>query len=284
VSGLPIGTFEDAVAMLGYRTEPATAEVPVELGLVKALAGLVEDGSPTCWSAEFANQHWGGRVAPPSALICLFTALHWQPGGKRDTSLLCTKVPLPGPTLINTSTDTRFHAPLWVGDWITMIEEFTALSESPGDLGARDGPAVHRHRGRYGPARDHAAADLTTIAAQPAGTRDFSPWHHDPAAARDQGQRTIYANTMFLEAFLDRTALGWAGPTWFLTRRQMRILASAYAGCTLVGTGQVEHVESGPEGGCVEVSLRATTEDGVCATARITLQDRIPTRAEGPRR
>lgn len=128
-STLPIGTYENAKAMLGHRSEPAAAEVPVEVGLTKALAGLVEDANPSYWEPEFARARWGLPVAPPAALICLFTALHWQPGGKQATSLLCTRIPLPGPTLINTSTDTRFFAPLRVGDWITIAEEFTALSE-----------------------------------------------------------------------------------------------------------------------------------------------------------
>lgn len=123
----------------------------------------------------------------------------------------------------------------------------------------------------------------TTVAGQPAGTRDFSPWHHDPQAAQAQGQRTMYVNTMFLEAFIDRIALEWAGPTWFLARRAMGMLASGYAGRTLAGTGRVERVDTGPDGTTVEVSVEAATEDGLCAMARITLRDRVPTPSERTR-
>ena len=116
-----------------------------------------------------------------------------------------------------------------------------------------------------------------TVVGQIAGTRDFTSYHHDPEAAKAQGQRTIYVNTMFFEAFLDRVALEWAGPTWFIGRRTMRMISSAYAGQSLTGTGSVESVEAGTDGGTeAVVSVRAGTEDGVCATARITLRDRIP--------
>lgn len=81
------------------------------------------------------------------------------------------------------------------------------------------------------------------VAGHIAGTRDWFPGHHDPEYARKQGQETIYANTMFFQGFLERVALEWAGPAWFVTDRTLRIAGSVYPGDTLVGFGVVESKE-----------------------------------------
>src|SRR5262245_9607962 len=72
------------------------------------------------------------------------------------------------------------------------------------------------------------------------GTRDYFPGHHDPEYARAQGQPDIYLNTGFYQGFVDRITLDWAGPAWFVHRRTMRIVQSAYPGDVLTGTGKIE--------------------------------------------
>jgi acyl dehydratase len=68
---------------------------------------------------------------------------------------------------------------------------------------------------------------------------DYFPGHHDPEYARAQGQRTIYVNTSFFEAFVDRVATDWAGPGAFITRRRLAIRESIYAGEVMFAEGRV---------------------------------------------
>ncbi len=69
--------------------------------------------------------------------------------------------------------------------------------------------------------------------------RDWFPGHHEPAYAAGQGKADIYLNTVFLQGFIDRVALRWAGPAWFVQRRRLRMLESVYPGDMLVGSGIV---------------------------------------------
>jgi acyl dehydratase len=111
------------------------------------------------------------------------------------------------------------------------------------------------------------------VATLVAATWDPFPGHHDPAYAKAQGQKDIYLNTMLLSGFVDRVALGWAGPNWFLRRRAMRMLGSVYPGDVLTGTGTVANVSSNPDGATeVVVSVVGSTNAGPCITAEITLR------------
>lgn len=112
----------------------------------------------------------------------------------------------------------------------------------------------------------------TKVVGLVAGTRDFFAGHHDPEYARGQGQRTIYANTMFLHGFLDRLVLEWAGPSWFIRRRLMKMETSVYAGDTLTGTGAVSkkwHEDDGTQ--VIEVAVQASTDDGRCVSGEVVI-------------
>lgn len=73
----------------------------------------------------------------------------------------------------------------------------------------------------------------------PMATWDTFPGHCDPFYAQQQGQKTIYLNTIALQGFSDRVATDWVGPSAFIARRRMAMKASVYAGDELTGTGQV---------------------------------------------
>lgn len=68
---------------------------------------------------------------------------------------------------------------------------------------------------------------------------DYFPGHHDPRYAQAQGQRTIYVNTSFYEAFVDRALTDWAGHSAFITRRRLRMGESIFAGELMYAEGQV---------------------------------------------
>ncbi len=114
---------------------------------------------------------------------------------------------------------------------------------------------------------------FSRVATLTAGTWDVFPGHHDRAYAQAQGQKDIYLNTMQLSGFVDRVALDWAGPEWFLRRRRLRIVGSVYPGDLLIGTGTVTAVADLADGlREVVVAVEANTGAGLAVAAEITLQ------------
>jgi hypothetical protein len=73
----------------------------------------------------------------------------------------------------------------------------------------------------------------------PMATWDLFPGHNDPSYAQQQGQKSIYLNTVALQGFADRVATDWAGPAAFIARRKMVMKASVYPGDLLTGSGLV---------------------------------------------
>lgn len=121
-----------------------------------------------------------------------------------------------------------------------------------------------------------------TVAMVLGSTWDGFPGHHDPNYARSQGQQDIYLNTFALCGFLDRIALDWAGPDWFVRRRSMRMLASVYPGDTLIGKGTVTAVGALDDGTPkVDLQLSAgTAQADVCVTAETMIT--LPPDPGGP--
>ena len=122
------GTFEDARAMVGHRTEARTGELAVSEALVKQFAALTHDASAGYWDPEFAEEWWGGTVSPPAMLMTWLMPLEWTPEGGLPTPLLTARVPLPGDTFINASNDTEYFLPIRVGDRLTVEEELVDVS------------------------------------------------------------------------------------------------------------------------------------------------------------
>jgi acyl dehydratase len=106
----------------------------------------------------------------------------------------------------------------------------------------------------------------TIVAGLPGGTRDYFPGHHDPAYARAQGQRDIYLNTAFFQGFVDRVAVQWAGPGWYVAERGMRILRSVHPGDVLLGNGKVVAVQGDRT---MDLAVELSTAAGVCVTATL---------------
>ncbi|WP_156681308.1 MaoC/PaaZ C-terminal domain-containing protein [Sphingomonas profundi] len=103
------------------------------------------------------------------------------------------------------------------------------------------------------------------IVMTPMATWDLFPGHSDPFFAQQQGQQSIYLNTLALQGFADRVATDWAGPATFVARRKMVMKASVYPGDTLTGSGRV--VGHAVEGGRrrIDLVIRLATQAGtVC--------------------
>lgn len=127
---IPVGTYEDALAMVGTATPVRRAELPVNTAMIRLYAALVHDPNPSYWDDAFAEEQWGGVIAPPGMLMTWLIPFEWTPGqGDRlPVPLLTARVPLPGDTILNASNDTEFFEPIRVGDHLEVVEELVEVS------------------------------------------------------------------------------------------------------------------------------------------------------------
>lgn len=131
------GAWDDAVALIGYETEISRAEIPVELGVMQVLAGLVEDGNPEYWDEGYSTALWGHPIAPAAIVQAIFCELRWHPSGSTENrgagiplgTIARSLVPLPTNTLINAGVDHTFHRPFRVGEWLRVTETLVSVSE-----------------------------------------------------------------------------------------------------------------------------------------------------------
>ena len=126
---LPIGTLEQARALIGQRSAPRRAAFEVNAGMIQHFCAMTRDGNPSYWDEEFATEHWGGVVAPPAMLLTWLMTPDWNPTTGAPEPMLPARIPLPGPSMINGSNDTTFHLPVRVGDRLTVEEELVSVSD-----------------------------------------------------------------------------------------------------------------------------------------------------------
>ncbi|MEX0799921.1 MAG: MaoC/PaaZ C-terminal domain-containing protein [Dehalococcoidia bacterium] len=105
-----------------------------------------------------------------------------------------------------------------------------------------------------------------------AGTRDYYPVHHDEAAARASGARTIFFNTMFLQGFVGRALCEWFGNDAFPRRIEVAMRGSNYVGQTLTAGGTVAAVRQSDGAMLVDADVTLSTEDGPTTDVKLTVQ------------
>jgi acyl dehydratase len=122
------GTYEDALRMVGIRTEPRFAGTAVSASRIQHFAAMVQDGNPSYWDAEFARRSWGGLVAPPALLMGLVIPPPWLPTEAPRVASIAIRVPLPGTTFINASNEVELSLPILAGDRLSLVEEVVSVS------------------------------------------------------------------------------------------------------------------------------------------------------------
>ncbi|WP_102142023.1 MaoC family dehydratase [Mycobacterium hubeiense] len=122
------GTYEDALRMVGTRTEPRHAGTAVSGARIQHFASMVRDDNPSYWDPEFAQRVWGGLVAPPALLTGLLMPPPWVPTGEPPMASIAVRVPLPGTAIINASNDAEYLAPILEGDLLSVVEELVSVS------------------------------------------------------------------------------------------------------------------------------------------------------------
>ena len=125
---IAFGTYEDALTMVGTKTEPRYAGTAVSAARIQHFAAMVRDRNPSYWDARFANEQWGGLLAPPAMLMGWLIPPPWLPNGRPPTPAIAIRVPLPGTTFINASNEVEFPCPIVEGDRLHVIEEVVAVS------------------------------------------------------------------------------------------------------------------------------------------------------------
>jgi acyl dehydratase len=126
---LPVGTYEEARAMIGARDEVGFGANDVTWALIKYFCAMVRDGNASYWDEDFAREQWGGVISPPALLMTWVMAPEWRPGGGPPKTLLTARVPLPGNTVISTGCEAELFRPIRVGDRLNVEEELVDVSE-----------------------------------------------------------------------------------------------------------------------------------------------------------
>jgi uncharacterized protein len=122
------GTYEDALRMVGVRTEPRFAGTAVSAARIQHFAAMIQDGNPAYWDVDFATRVWGGLVAPPALLMGLVIPPPWLPTETPRVASIAIRVPLPGTTFINASNEAEFLVPILEGDRLHVAEEVVSVS------------------------------------------------------------------------------------------------------------------------------------------------------------
>lgn len=132
MANLVYGTLAQARDLIGRQTKPVTGDLTVNMTTIQQFCAMTEDGNPSYWDRQTADEYWGGFVSPPGLLVSWALPLMWKPTGTGPHFLLGTQVPLPGTTVINTSIEMEFFDAIYEGDQLTMIEELVEVSDERG--------------------------------------------------------------------------------------------------------------------------------------------------------
>lgn len=111
--------------------------------------------------------------------------------------------------------------------------------------------------------------DTTLIVSTAIASRDFTPVHHDKAAAQAQGMGDVFMNILTTNGFVGRFVTDWAGPDAVLKNVAIKLGAPNLPGDIMKMRGQVEAKEDG----VVSVSVvgRNNWGDHVTGTVRLAL-------------
>jgi acyl dehydratase len=124
---------------------------------------------------------------------------------------------------------------------------------------------------KVGDALPELRVPLTTsgIVAGALASRDYTPVHHDKAAAQAQGMSDVFMNILTTNGFVGRFVTDWAGPDARLRRVAVKLGAPNLPGDTMVMTGSV--VEKDEAKGEVVVDVVGKNAWGNHVTARVAV-------------
>jgi len=118
--------------------------------------------------------------------------------------------------------------------------------------------------------------DLATTASIVVGgalaSRDFTPVHHDKAAAQAQGLPDVFMNILTTNGFVGRYISDWAGPDALLRGMKTKLGGPNLPGDTLKIRGKVQEAKDGIV--AIQVTGNNSWGNHVSATVRVELPRR----------
>ena len=122
---------------------------------------------------------------------------------------------------------------------------------------------------RVGDALPELRVPLTSslIVAGAVASRDFTPVHHDKAAAQAAGMQDVFMNILTTEGWVSRFVTDWAGPDARIRKLSLKLGAPNLPGDVMVMTGKVQ-AKNEPD---VVVEVTGKNAWGNHVTASVTL-------------
>jgi acyl dehydratase len=108
----------------------------------------------------------------------------------------------------------------------------------------------------------------TLVAGGALASRDYTPVHHDRAAAQAQGLPDIFMNILTTQGLCCRYVTDWAGPDALVRRVKTKLGGPNMPGDVLKIRGKVVATE----GKCAEVEVTGNNAWGNHVTANFTLE------------
>jgi acyl dehydratase len=115
----------------------------------------------------------------------------------------------------------------------------------------------------------------TMIVAGALASRDFTPVHHDKAAAQTGGMQDVFMNILTTNGLVGRYVTDWAGPDAVIRRVAIKLGAPNLPGDTMRLSGTVRAKDE--EAGVVEIQVAGTNSWGDHVTGTVTVA--LPRRA-----
>ena len=112
---------------------------------------------------------------------------------------------------------------------------------------------------------------LTTsmIVAGALASHDFTPVHHDRAAAQATGMQDVFMNILTTNGFVGRYVTDWAGPDSVIKRVAIRLGTPNLPGDTMKMTGSVAEKDDGA--GVVVLDVAGKNSWGAHVTGKVTV-------------
>lgn len=113
----------------------------------------------------------------------------------------------------------------------------------------------------------------TLIVAGALASRDFTPVHHDKAAAQAQGMQDVFMNILTTNGLVGRYVTDWAGPGAVLRGVAIKLGAPNLPGDTMKMSGRITAKDG--ESRVVEVSVVGANSwgDHVTGTVKVALPE-----------
>jgi acyl dehydratase len=106
-------------------------------------------------------------------------------------------------------------------------------------------------------------------------SRDFTPVHHDLAAAKATGMQDVFMNILTTNGLVARYATDWAGPEASIKKLDIKLGVPNFPGMVMKMTGSV--TEKDDANGIVEIEIAGKNTWGAHVTG--TVQLALPTEA-----